>query len=259
VAKAAQSISFSALAPKTVGDATFSLTATGGASSNAVRYTSSNTAVATISGSTVTIIGAGTTTITASQAGNENYNAAANVPQTLTVAKAAQSISFSALAPKTVGDATFSLTATGGASGNAVIYTSSNTAVATISGSTVTIIGVGTSTITASQAGNANYNAATDVPQTLKVALTNIDATNILTPNGDGINDEFVIRNITLFPTNKLIIFDRSGHIIYSKVNYNNDWEGTLNGSQLPEGTYYYIFDVGAGLPNYKGFITIVR
>ncbi len=259
VAKAAQSISFSALAPKTVGDATFSLTATGGASGNAVRYISSNTTVATISGSTVTIIGAGTTTITASQAGNENYNAAANVPQTLTVAKAAQTISFSALAPKTVGDATFSLTATGGASGNAVIYTSSNTAVATISGNTVTIIGVGTSTITASQAGNADYNAATDVSQTLKVALTEIDATNILTPNGDGINDEFVIRNITLFPTNKLIIFDRSGHIIYSKVNYNNDWEGSLNGSPLPEGTYYYIFDVGAGLPNYKGFITIVR
>jgi hypothetical protein len=42
-------------------------------------------------------------------------------------------------------------------------------------------------------------------------------------------------------------------------VNYKDDWEGTLNGSPLPEGTYYYIFDVGAGLPNYKGFINIVR
>ena len=95
--------------------------------------------------------------------------------------------------------------------------------------------------------------------QTLTVALSKIDATNILTPNGDGINDEFVIRNITLFPTHKLIIFDRLGRIIYSDVNYKNDWEGTLNGAPLPEGTYYYIFDVGAGLPNYKGFITILR
>jgi gliding motility-associated-like protein len=259
VAKAAQRISFVALAGKTFGDAVFNLTASGGSSGNAITYVSSNTAVAIISGSTVTLVGVGSADIIASQAGNANYNAATDVPQTLTVAKAAQSISFVALAGKTFGDAVFNLTASGGSSGNAVSYTSSNTVVATISGSTVTIIGAGTTTITASQAGNANYNAATDVPQTLTVSLSKIDATNILTPNGDGINDEFVIRNITLFPTNKLIIFDRSGRVIYSKVNYKDDWEGTLNGSPLPEGTYYYIFDVGAGLPNYKGFINIVR
>jgi hypothetical protein len=52
----------------------------------AVTYTSSSEAVATVSGSTVTIVGAGTTTITASQAGDNNYNAATNVTQTLTVA-----------------------------------------------------------------------------------------------------------------------------------------------------------------------------
>ena len=51
----------------------------------AVSYSSSNPAVATVSGNTVTIVGLGTTTITASQAGNANYNAAASVPQTLTV------------------------------------------------------------------------------------------------------------------------------------------------------------------------------
>jgi gliding motility-associated-like protein len=55
------------------------------------------------------------------------------------------------------------------------------------------------------------------------------------------------------------MILDRFGRIIYSVQNNKNDWERTLNASPLPEGTYYFIFDVGTGLPNYKGFITIVR
>jgi predicted outer membrane repeat protein len=83
-AKKNQVITFSALATKTVGDAAFSLTATA-SSGLAVTYTSSNTDVATISDSTVTIVKAGTTTITASQTGNATYNAAADVPQVLTV------------------------------------------------------------------------------------------------------------------------------------------------------------------------------
>ena len=169
VDKAAQTISFAALANKTYGDADFSLSATGGASGNVVTYTSSNPLVATIVGNTVTIVGAGSTTITASQLGNANYNAAGNVQQTLMVDKAAQTINFADLANKTYGDADFSLSATGGASGNAITYTSSNPLVATIAGNTVTIVGAGSTTITASQLGNANYNAAGNVQQTLMV------------------------------------------------------------------------------------------
>src|SRR6218665_1234758 len=79
-----------------------------------------------------------------------------------------QTITFNTLAAKTYGDATFALTAT--ASSNlAVSYLSSNTSVATISGSTVTIIGAGTTNITASQAGNASYSAATNVIRALTV------------------------------------------------------------------------------------------
>ncbi|NJL14377.1 MAG: T9SS type A sorting domain-containing protein [Microscillaceae bacterium] len=167
VNKANQTITFAALAPKTFGDAPFDLTATA-SSGLPVSYTSSNTAVATVSGNTVTIVGAGTTTITASQAGNANYNAAPNVTQDLVVNKADQTITFAALPAKTVGDAPFDLTATA-SSGLAVSYTSSNTAVATVSGNTVTIVGAGTTIITASQVGNANYNAAPNVTQNLVV------------------------------------------------------------------------------------------
>lgn len=168
-AKENQTISFSPLATKVFGDAEFSISATGGASGVSPMFSSSNANVATINGSTVTIKGAGSTVITASQQGNTDYNAAADVTQTLTVVKATQSINFTALPSRTFGDATFNLSATGGASGNAISYTSSNPAVATIAGSTLSIIGAGTSTITASQEGNANFNAATDVSQTLTV------------------------------------------------------------------------------------------
>ncbi|MFZ4726875.1 MAG: right-handed parallel beta-helix repeat-containing protein, partial [Paludibacter sp.] len=79
----------------------------------------------------------------------------------------AQTITFGAIAAKTYGDAAFDLGATGGGSGNSVTYTSSNTGVATISGSTVTIVGKGSTNITASQAGSSTYSPATSVTQQL--------------------------------------------------------------------------------------------
>ncbi|UYQ95576.1 gliding motility-associated C-terminal domain-containing protein [Chitinophaga horti] len=86
-----------------------------------------------------------------------------------------------------------------------------------------------------------------------------VDGVNILTPNGDGINDRFVIRNIDTYPNNELKIFDRSGRIIYQKRGYLNEWAATVNGNPLQEGTYYYILDFGPGLPKVKGFITVIR
>ena len=167
ILQADQTISFAALTGKTYGDTDYALTATA-SSGLPVSYTSSNSDVATVSGNNVTIVGVGTTTITAMQPGNTNYSAAEPVEQELTVGEKSQTITFEALAEKTYGDADFNLTATA-SSGLAVIYASSNEAVATVSGSTVTIVGAGTATITASQAGNDNYQAATDVLQTLTV------------------------------------------------------------------------------------------
>lgn len=176
-----QTITFNTLATKAFGDPAFNLTATA-SSALAVTYASSNPLVATVSGSTVTIMGVGSTIITASQAGNGNYNAATNVPQTLTVNKANQVINFSAIAAKTFNDPAFTLTGSA-TSGLSVTYASSNTSVATISGNIVTVVGAGTSVITASQTGNANYNAAAPVPQTLTVNKANQTITfNSLSP-----------------------------------------------------------------------------
>jgi hypothetical protein len=115
---------------------------------------------------------------------NANYNTTTtNV--SVTVNQATQTITFGALANKTTADAAFSLTATA-SSGLTVTYSSSNTAVATIVGSTVTIQGSGQTTITASQAGDGNYNAATSVDQTLTVtqAPVTIFTENIGSPSG---------------------------------------------------------------------------
>jgi len=79
-----------------------------------------------------------------------------------------QTITFGALPSKTYGDSSFNLTGSV-TSGLTLSYASSNTSVATVSGSVVTIVGVGSTTITASQGGNSSYNAATSVSQTLTV------------------------------------------------------------------------------------------
>ncbi|WP_316819800.1 MBG domain-containing protein [Pedobacter gandavensis] len=89
--------------------------------------------------------------------------------------------------------------------------------------------------------------------------LLTIKATNILTPNGDGYNDKWVVDNIDFYPNNNVKIFDKAGRLVYSRTNYDNGWDGTLNGSPLNEGTYYYVIDFGKGRPLTKGFITIVR
>jgi len=165
----AQTITFGSLSAKNVGDASFDLTATAG-SNLTVLYSSSNTAIATVSGITVTIVGAGTTDITASQAGNGSYAAAPNVIRTLTVNKLNQTITFGALSAKTDADLPYTISTPTSTSGLTVTLVSSNAAVALVYGSTITIVSAGTSTITASQAGNANYSAATSVPQTLTVS-----------------------------------------------------------------------------------------
>lgn len=168
VNRLSQSISFGALPGKLVGDSPLTLSATAG-SGLPVSYSSSNPAVATTSGNTVTVVGAGTTTITVSQAGDATYLAATPVSQTLVVSRLSQAISFGALPGKFVGDAPLSLGATA-SSGLPVSYNSSNPGVATVSGNTVTIVGVGSTVITATQAGDATYQPANPVPQTFTVS-----------------------------------------------------------------------------------------
>ncbi|GAP71680.1 glycoside hydrolase family 5 [Candidatus Symbiothrix dinenymphae] len=178
-------IIFNALPVKTYGDAKFSLTATSSSPVSLV-FTSSNEAVATISGNIVTITGAGQTEITVNQASNINYAAAAPVTRTLTVNQTNQTITWSNIPSKTYGDADFDLRSTTNR-GLTIAYTSDNESVATVTGNHVHITGAGTAQITATQAGNTNYAAATPVTNTLTVNQANqtIASGNISKTFGD--------------------------------------------------------------------------
>jgi gliding motility-associated-like protein len=83
---------------------------------------------------------------------------------------------------------------------------------------------------------------------------------NVITPNNDGVNDTWVIGPIELFPQAKIEIFDRWGRKVYSiDGGYQNDWDGTWDGKELPMDSYHYIIDLKNGDEPMQGTITIVR
>ena len=82
---------------------------------------------------------------------------------------------------------------------------------------------------------------------------------NILTPNGDGKNDKWVVENLDLYPINEVVIFDKLGKVVYSQKSYQQDWDGTFNGQLLNAGTYYYEINLGPDLKPLKGYLTIIR
>jgi len=165
--KADQQIAFQALTAKTFGDQPFLLTASS-TSNLPVTFSSSDPSVAKITDNTITMLKVGSVDITASQAGDANFNGAADVKRTLTINKADQQITFQSLTAKTFGDQPFTLTATS-TSNLPVTFVSSDPSVAKITDNTVTMLKAGSVDITASQAGDANFNAAADVKQTLVI------------------------------------------------------------------------------------------
>ncbi len=161
-----QTITFGELPTKTFGDTPFELSASAN-SDLAITFSSSDPTVASIEVNMATILKAGSVTITANQTGNDNYSSA-TATQTLTINKAAQNITFGALPEKTFGEASFAFSATASSS-LGVTFASSDAAVASIEGATVSLLKAGTVTITASQAGNDNYLAADPVTQQLVI------------------------------------------------------------------------------------------
>jgi hypothetical protein len=157
---------------------TFVVSATA-SSSLAVSFASTTGGICSMSGSTVTILAAGTCTIQAAQAGNTDYSAASPVLANFTINRAPQTIGFTPASPVTYGVSPITLTATGGASGNAVTF-SVLSGPGSISGSTLTVTGTGAIAVAANQAGNTNYAAATQMTANIVVnqATLTITANN---------------------------------------------------------------------------------
>ena len=91
--------------------------------------------------------------------------------------------------------------------------------------------------------------------------LIEINVSQAFTPNGDGINDTWLIINIENHPNSFVRVFNRWGDEVFSKRNYQSDWDGTNRGKDLPEaGSYYYQIDLdGNGSVDHDGWIYITR
>jgi gliding motility-associated-like protein len=82
---------------------------------------------------------------------------------------------------------------------------------------------------------------------------------NIITPNGDGFNDTWIIENIELFPNNQITVVNRQGQPVFTTESYDNNWGGTFNGNILPDGTYYYVLKFTDTGEFQKGAVNILR
>lgn len=98
----------------------------------------------------------------------------------------------------------------------------------------------------------------TNNTSTNRKSVTDLIIPNVFTPNADGKNDTFNIPGLERYPENELSIFNRWGSAVLEKKPYKNDWDG----SQLSEGTYFYLLKVKMANNTwevYKGFVTIIR
>ncbi len=84
-----------------------------------------------------------------------------------------------------------------------------------------------------------------------------------ITPDGDGLNEAFIINCVEDFLDNRLFIYNRWGQLVYETIDYANDWRGVSNdGEQLPEGAYYFILeynDFDGNAQQLKGSVTLLR
>ena len=92
----------------------------------------------------------------------------------------------------------------------------------------------------------------------LQVTCESIIVFTGFSPNGDGVNDHFLVLGIENYPANRLVVFNQHGHEVYSRDAYANDWAGTYQGTPLLDGTYYYVLAIEGEEPR-SGYVQIAR
>ncbi len=93
---------------------------------------------------------------------------------------------------------------------------------------------------------------------TVEPDLSKVNVPSLLTPNGDGVNDLWKIENIIAYDEAKVYVFDAYGQVLYYSSPYNNDWDATFQGKTLPDGTYFYLVELGSDFKPLKGTLTIL-
>jgi gliding motility-associated-like protein len=95
------------------------------------------------------------------------------------------------------------------------------------------------------------------------IYLTDVDEDciripNAFTPNDDGINDTWIIENISVFPNAIIQVFNRWGQEIWTAKSNEEPWNGKFNDKSVPTGTYIYVIILHNGLDTYTGTVTVV-
>ncbi|MEP7277010.1 MAG: PKD domain-containing protein [Bacteroidota bacterium] len=89
--------------------------------------------------------------------------------------------------------------------------------------------------------------------------LKKIKVPNAFSPNGDGINDTWVVQYLEAYPGCTVDVYNRYGQVVYHSTGYQKPWDGRLNGLPLPVGTYYWIINPKNGRVQENGSVTIIR
>ncbi|MDG1475705.1 MAG: gliding motility-associated C-terminal domain-containing protein [Vicingaceae bacterium] len=103
-------------------------------------------------------------------------------------------------------------------------------------------------------------NGCTAIDSVTITVLPTINFPDGISPNGDGKNDVWIIDFIEEYPDNVVEIYNRWGELLFHADGYQQDWDGTYEGKELPIGTYYYIIDLNdESVKPFTGPLTILR
>ena len=107
-----------------------------------------------------------------------------------------------------------------------------------------------------------NKGATTEASIRIKASLDMNKVAGIprvFSPDGNGIDDYWIFEDASIIEGCSLVIFNRQGRKVYESDSYQNDWDGTYNGTPLPEGDYYYVIKCDDGGEPLTGGVRILR
>jgi gliding motility-associated-like protein len=90
-------------------------------------------------------------------------------------------------------------------------------------------------------------------------AINRMMPPNTFTPNGDGVNDFWIIKNAEQYPDCLVEVYTAAGVKVFKSAGYNAPWNGNFKGSPLPSGTYYYTIEPRNGRKRFAGYVTLLR
>lgn len=105
-------------------------------------------------------------------------------------------------------------------------------------------------------------NTCSNTDSIAVTVIRRLEIPNAITPNGDGDNDRWVLKGLSLYPNNVVQIYDRWGDLVYQARGYDEAkyWDGTdQNGRKLPMASYYFVIKLGTGEKPIYGSVTIIR